>query len=44
MNTHTFINEPIGQNLKKALQWIYHSHDKKSFAKLDEVEMTNTLG
>lgn len=43
MNTHTFINEPVGQNLKKALQWIYHSHDKKEvFAKLEGVEMTNT--
>ena len=32
-----------GQNLKKALQWIYHSHDKKEvFAKLEDVEMTNT--
>ena len=41
MNTHTFINEPIGQILK-ALQWIYHSHDKKVFAKLDEVKMNNT--
>ena len=43
MSTHTFINEPVGQNLKKALQWIYHSHDKKEvFAKLEDVEMTNT--
>ena len=39
MNTHTFINEPVGQNLKKALQWIYHSHDKKEvFAKLEDVK------
>ena len=43
MNTHTFANEPVGQNLKKALQWIYHSHDKKeAFAKLNDVELINT--
>ena len=43
MNTHTFANEPVGQNLKKALQWIYHSHDKKeAFAKLNDVQLINT--
>lgn len=43
MSTHTFINEPSGQRLEKALQWIYHSHDKKThFEAVKNLELPNT--
>jgi glycosyltransferase involved in cell wall biosynthesis len=43
MSTHTFINEPNGQHLEKALQWMYHSHDKKThFEAVKNLDMTNT--
>lgn len=43
MNSHTFINEPDGQSLQKALQYIYHSHDKESMiSKTKNVKMENT--
>ena len=43
MSTHTFINEPSGQHLEKALQWMYHSHDKKShFEAVKNLDMPNT--
>lgn len=43
MSSHTIINEPSGQHLEKALQWMYHSHDKKShFDKAKNLELKNT--
>jgi len=43
MSSHTFTNEPDGQALKKALQWIYHSHDKKAqFEAVANLENNNT--
>jgi glycosyltransferase involved in cell wall biosynthesis len=43
MSSHTFINEPSGQHLEKALQWMYHSHDKKShFERVNSLELPNT--
>ena len=43
MSSHTILNEPSGQHLEKALQWIYHSHDKKShFDKVKNLELNNT--
>jgi glycosyltransferase involved in cell wall biosynthesis len=43
MSTHTFINEPSGHHLEKALQWMYHSHDKKAhFEAVKKLDMVNT--
>ena len=43
MSSHTIVNEPSGQNLEKALQWMYHSHDKKNhFDKVSTLDMPNT--
>jgi len=43
MSSHTIINEPSGQHLEKALQWMYHSHDKKNhFDKVNILDMPNT--
>jgi glycosyltransferase involved in cell wall biosynthesis len=41
MSTHTFINEPSQNHLKKILQHIYHSHDKSKL--LDSIKDINTL-
>jgi glycosyltransferase involved in cell wall biosynthesis len=43
MSSHTIINEPSGQHLEKALQWMYHSHDKKiKFEQVNKLELVNT--
>ena len=42
MGSHTFVNEPDGQSLGKALQFIYHSHDNKKFDKLKTFIPENT--
>ena len=43
MSSHTIVNEPSGQNLEKALQWMYHSHDKKiHFDRVSTLDMPNT--
>lgn len=43
MSSHTIVNEPSGQNLEKALQWMYHSHDKKNhFDRVSALDMPNT--
>jgi glycosyltransferase involved in cell wall biosynthesis len=43
MSSHTFINEPSGQHLEKTLQWIYQSHDKKSyFEAVQNLDLQNT--
>ena len=43
MSSHTIINEPSGQHLEKALQWIYHSHDKKiKFEEVNNLKLVNT--
>jgi len=43
MSSHTIINEPSGQHLEKALQWIYHSHDRKTkFEEVKNLELVNT--
>ncbi len=43
MSSHTIINEPNGQHLEKALQWMYHSHDKKDkFEQVKNLDMPNT--
>lgn len=41
MSTHTFINEPSLDYLKKAMQYIYHSHDKSKF--YEQVNSIDTL-
>ena len=33
MSTHTFVNEPSGQHLEKALRYVYHNHDKSEVFK-----------
>ncbi len=42
MGSHTFANEPNGQSLGKALQFIYHSHDKNKFEKINNYIAPNT--
>ncbi len=42
MGSHTFVNEPDGQSLAKALQFIYHSHDKNKFDKINDYITPNT--
>ena len=43
MSSHTIVNEPSGQHLEKALQWMYHSHEKKNhFDRVSALEMPNT--
>ena len=43
MSSHTIVNEPSGQNLEKALQWMYHSHDKKKhFDRVNALDIPNT--
>ena len=42
MGSHTFANEPNGQSLGKALQFIYHSHDKNKFDKINNYTAPNT--
>jgi len=41
MSTHTFINEPSAEYLKKVMQYIYHSHDKTKF--FEQVKTIDTL-
>lgn len=41
MSTHTFINEPSLEHLKKILQFVYHSHDKTKF--YEQVNSINSL-
>jgi glycosyltransferase involved in cell wall biosynthesis len=41
MSTHTFVNEPSVEHLKKILQHIYHSHNKTQF--FDSVKSIDTL-
>lgn len=43
MSTHTFINEPSLDYLKKVLQFVYHSHDKsKFFEQVNGIQTLNT--
>lgn len=43
MSTHTFINEPSLDYLKKVLQFVYHSHDKsKFFEQVNNIQTLNT--
>ena len=42
MGSHTFANEPDGQSLAKALQFIYHSHDQNKFNKINSYTPENT--
>jgi hypothetical protein len=42
MGSHTFANEPDGQSLGKALQFIYHSHDQSKFDKINNYITPNT--
>ena len=44
MSTHTFYNEPNGDDLGNKMRAVYHSHDKDKqfFNKLDEVVLNNT--
>ena len=43
MSTHTFIEEPIGEHLKGAMQHIYHHHEKdKLIGNIKNVELKNT--
>jgi len=45
MSTHTFINEPSLDYLKKVLQYIYHSHDKTPFfEQVNTIDTLNTWG
>jgi glycosyltransferase involved in cell wall biosynthesis len=41
MSTHTFVNEPSVEHLKKILQYLYHSHDKTKF--FEAVKSIDTL-
>jgi len=41
MSTHTFVNEPSLDYLKKVMQYVYHSHDKSKF--FEQVENIDTL-
>ena len=36
MSTHTFVNEPIIENVKQVIQGVYHHHEKSRL--LDEVK------
>lgn len=43
MSSHTFINEPSGQNLEQALKYIYHHHNKQDlYKRLENIPMKNT--
>lgn len=44
MSTHTFYNEPSGEDLLNKMRTIYHSHDKDKqfFNKLKDVTLSNT--
>ena len=43
MSTHTFINEPVMEHLKGAIQHIYHHHEKDKYIdKVKEVKLENT--
>lgn len=41
MSTHTFVNEPSLEYLKKVMQYVYHSHDKTKF--FEQVRAIDTL-
>ena len=43
MSTHTFINEPIQENVKQTIQGVYHHHQKEKLLKdVKDVNMENT--
>jgi glycosyltransferase involved in cell wall biosynthesis len=43
MSTHTFINEPSLDGLKRIMQHVYHSHDKsKMFSQVESISTLNT--
>ena len=42
MSTHTFINEPTQEDLKKAMMHVYHSHYRKDmYARLEQAQLNN---
>jgi glycosyltransferase involved in cell wall biosynthesis len=43
MSTHTFINEPIQENVRQIIQGVYHHHQKENLQKaVRDVKMENT--
>ena len=43
MSTHTFINEPIQENVRQIIQGVYHHHQKENLQKaVRDAKMENT--
>lgn len=43
MSSHTFVSEPSGQDLKNAIKYIYHHHNKQDlFDEFNKIKVDNT--